>query len=166
MVEARAPDGGATRCGEGRRGRDHEEEVLGHGHTLKKRSITDLFAAAPAVDAVGGGGPGAAEDDGEVLRAIFRRTKEMRRRRRLEEAAADERRAAEGNFARKVCGPAQPDPTRPYPPRPCLHHDIVSSCSKVFSSCLFYCDYFLVIDLHPLNHCGLDLDTVGSIGIV
>jgi hypothetical protein len=31
---------------------------------------------------------------------------------------------------------------------------------------LLYCDYFLAIDPHPLNHRGLDLGTVGSIGIV
>ncbi|RLN22780.1 uncharacterized protein C2845_PM07G37980 [Panicum miliaceum] len=86
---------------------EDEEEAPGNGRTPKKRSITDLFAAAPAVDAVGG--PVAAEDDGEVLRAIFQRTKEMRRKRRLGEAAADkpesssaaERRAAEGNFTSK-----------------------------------------------------------------
>ncbi|PAN32801.1 hypothetical protein PAHAL_5G513500 [Panicum hallii] len=81
---------------------EDEEEAPGNGRTPKKRSITDLFAAAPAVNAVGG--PVAAEDDEEVLRAFYRRTKEMRRKRRLEEAAADEPEssaAAEGNFARK-----------------------------------------------------------------
>ena len=67
MVEARAPDGGAMRRGEGRRGRDHEEEVLGHGHTPKKWSIIDLFTAALAVD-----GPVAAEDE-EVQGDVRRR---------------------------------------------------------------------------------------------
>ncbi|RLM91627.1 hypothetical protein C2845_PM08G02240 [Panicum miliaceum] len=98
---------------------EDEEEAPGNGRTPKKRSITDLFAAAPAVDAVGS--PVAAEDDEEALRAFYRRTKEMRRKRRLEEAAADEPEssaAAEGNFAGKVCGPAQPDPTRPTPSVP------------------------------------------------
>ena len=67
MVEARAPDGGAMRRGEGRRGRD-QEEVLGHGHTPKKRSITDLFTAALAVN-----GPVAAEDEEEVQGDVRRR---------------------------------------------------------------------------------------------
>ncbi|OEL33933.1 hypothetical protein BAE44_0005051, partial [Dichanthelium oligosanthes] len=100
---------------------EEEEEAPGNGRTPKKRSITDLFAAAPAVDAVAV--PNGADEEEEVLCAIIRRSKEMRRKRRLEEAAADEpessaaaeRRAAEGNFARKVCGPGPPDPTHPVP---------------------------------------------------
>lgn len=103
---------------------EEEEEASGNGRAPKKRSITDLFAEAPAVGA--GSGPDAVVDDEEeVLRSIVRRSKELRRKRRLEQAAlasvaeepetsaAGERRAAEGNFPRKVRGPAQPDPPRP-----------------------------------------------------
>ena len=93
MVEARAPDGGATRCGEGRRGRDHEEEVLGHGHTLKKRSITDLFTAALAVD-----GPVAAEDEEEVQG-------DVRRRRRT---SWNHRQRSSGSFRRGLDGACRP----------------------------------------------------------
>jgi hypothetical protein len=119
---------------------EEEEEASGNGRAPKKRSITDLFAEAPAVGA--GSGPDAVVDDEEeVLRSIVRRSKELRRKRRLEQAAlasvaeepetsaAGERRAAEGNFPRKVRGPAQPDPTRP---TPSPHHDTSPSCSNVF----------------------------------
>lgn len=130
---------------------EEEEEATGKGRKLKKRSINALCTEVPAVeDAVGG--PSAVVDEEEVIGTMVRRSKEMRRRRRLEAApatepepsAAAERRAPEGNFARKVCGPAQPDPTRPTPCLPascCLHHDIVSSCSNVcFLLLFFYCD--------------------------
>lgn len=108
---------------------EEEEAALGNGRAPKKRSITDLFAEAPAVGVVGSG-PDAIVDEEEVLRSIVRRSKELRRKRRLEQgasasasaaadkpetSAAGERRAAEGNFPRKVRGPAQPDPTRPTP---------------------------------------------------
>ncbi|KAK8452634.1 hypothetical protein SEVIR_5G141500v4 [Setaria viridis] len=87
---------------------EDEEEAPGNGRTPKKRFVSDLFAAAPAVDAVVV--PNPAADEEEVLGSIVRRHKEMRRKRRLEGAAADEpessaaaeRRAAEGNFARKT----------------------------------------------------------------
>ncbi|CAL4965887.1 unnamed protein product [Urochloa decumbens] len=86
---------------------EEEEAAPGNGRTPKKRSISDLIAAVPAVDAAVV--PNPAVDEEEVLYSIVRRSKEMRRKRRLEEAAADEpessaaaeRRAAEGNFARK-----------------------------------------------------------------
>jgi hypothetical protein len=119
---------------------EEEEEASGNGRAPKKRSITDLFAEAPAV--VAGSGPDAVVDEEEVLRSIVRRSKELRRKRRLEQAAsaadepetsaAGERRAAEGNFPRKVRGPAQPDPTRP---TPCLrHHDMVFVLFQCFYS--------------------------------
>ncbi|WVZ72712.1 hypothetical protein U9M48_021129 [Paspalum notatum var. saurae] len=89
---------------------EEEVEVSGPRRAPKKRSMDDLFAAAPAVN-----GPSkAAAEDEEVLGDIYKRTKEMRRRRRQEEAAAAsasgeepetaaaaERRAAEANFSRK-----------------------------------------------------------------
>ncbi|CAD6233440.1 unnamed protein product [Miscanthus lutarioriparius] len=92
---------------------EEEEEASGNGRAPKKRSITDLFAEAPAVGA--GSGPNAVVDEEEVLRSIVRRSKELRRKRRLEQvasaaaaaadepemSAAGERRAAEGNFPRK-----------------------------------------------------------------
>ncbi|CAO2205230.1 unnamed protein product [Urochloa humidicola] len=86
---------------------EEEEAAPGTGRTPKKRSISDLIAAVPAVDGVVV--PNPAVDEEEVLCSIVRRSKELRRKRRLEEAAADEpessaaagRRAAEGNFARK-----------------------------------------------------------------
>ncbi|KAG2614718.1 hypothetical protein PVAP13_3NG004400 [Panicum virgatum] len=93
MVEARAPDGGAMRRGEGRRGRDHEEEVPGHGHTPKKRSITDLFTAALAVD-----GPVAAEDEEEVQG-------DVRRRRRT---SWNHRQRPSGSFRRGLDGACRP----------------------------------------------------------
>jgi hypothetical protein len=128
---------------------EEEEEASGNGRAPKKRSITDLFAEAPSVGA--GSELDAVVDEEEVLRSIVRRSKELRRKRRLEQAAsaaaadepetlaAGERRAAEGNFPRKVRGPAQPDPTRP---TPCLQACSImiwsSSCSNVFIlSCLF-----------------------------
>ncbi|KAJ1282123.1 hypothetical protein BS78_03G026100 [Paspalum vaginatum] len=89
---------------------EEEVEASGPRRAPKKRSMDDLFAAAPAVN-----GPKAAEDE-EVLGDIYKRSKEMRRRRRQEEAAAAaaeasveepessaaaERRAAEANFSRK-----------------------------------------------------------------
>ncbi|CAL4958830.1 unnamed protein product [Urochloa decumbens] len=88
-------------------GEGEEAAAPGNGRTPKKRSISDLIAAVPAVDAVVV--PTPAVDEEEVLGSIVRRSKELRRKRRLEEAAADkpessaaaERRAAEGNFARK-----------------------------------------------------------------
>ncbi|KAL5222413.1 hypothetical protein ABZP36_027126 [Zizania latifolia] len=77
----------------------------------KKRSIADLFAAAPPLalaPADAGGGNEAPEVDGddEALCAIMRRTKERKRKRRLEEAAAAtaaaaERPESEGNFVRE-----------------------------------------------------------------
>ena len=127
---------------------EEEEEASGNGRAPKKRSITDLFAEAPAVGA--GSGPNAVVDEEEVLRSIVRRSKELRRKRRLEQvasahepetSAAGERRAAEGNFPRKVRGPAQPDPTRP---TPCLqHHDMVFVLFQCFYSLLpFYSKLF------------------------
>uniref|UniRef100_A0A0A8ZVU1 Uncharacterized protein n=1 Tax=Arundo donax TaxID=35708 RepID=A0A0A8ZVU1_ARUDO len=87
---------------------EDEEEAPGKGRSPKKRSISDLFAAAPPVNASGLGD--AAEEDGEVLCSIVRRSKEKKRKRRLEAAAAaaaeeettgGEGSEAEGNFARK-----------------------------------------------------------------
>ncbi|CAO2175000.1 unnamed protein product [Urochloa humidicola] len=86
---------------------EEEEAAPGNGRTPKKRSISDLIAAVPAVDAVVA--PNSAVDEEEVLCSIVRRSKDLRRKRRLEEAVAEEpessaaaeRRAAEGNFARK-----------------------------------------------------------------
>ncbi|CAD6240340.1 unnamed protein product [Miscanthus lutarioriparius] len=89
---------------------EEEEEASGNGRAPKKRSITDLFAEAPAVGT--GSGPDAVVDEEEVLRSIVRRSKDLRRKRRLEQAAsaaadepetsaAGERSAAEGNFPRK-----------------------------------------------------------------
>jgi hypothetical protein len=111
----------------------------------KKRFVSDLFAAAPAVDAAAVVVPNPAveeeDDEEEVLGSIVRRHREMRRKRRLESsaaAAADEPEssaAAVGNFARKVCGPAQPDPTHP---RACIM--IPDYPSNVFF--LTYCELF------------------------
>ncbi|KAF0915929.1 hypothetical protein E2562_000572 [Oryza meyeriana var. granulata] len=79
----------------------------GKARAPKKRSISDLFAAAPPLalaPADSGGGNGAPEvDDDEALCAIMRRTKEKRRKLRLAAAAAAaaETRDSEGNFSRK-----------------------------------------------------------------
>lgn len=152
---------------------EEEEEAAGNGRAPKKRSITDLFAEAPAVGA--GSGPDAVVDEQEVLRSIVRRSKELRRKRRLEQAAAagadepetsaaGERRAAEGNFPRKVRGPAQPNPTRP---TPCLHHDMVFVLFQMFlCSCPFLQQLFLVIDLCLVRRRGSDLGALVSIGII
>ena len=67
---------------------EDEDNVLGNERTLKKRPITDLFAAVSAVDAVGN--PVVSEDEEEVLYAIFQWTNEMWRGRRLGEVAMDE----------------------------------------------------------------------------
>jgi hypothetical protein len=67
---------------------EDEDNVLRNERALKKRPITDLFAAVSAVDAVGN--PVVAEDEEEVLYAIFQWTKEMWRGRRLGEVAVDE----------------------------------------------------------------------------
>ncbi|XP_040375836.1 uncharacterized protein LOC102705569 isoform X2 [Oryza brachyantha] len=81
--------------------------TLGKARAPKKRSISDLFAAAPPFAlprAADSGGGNEAEDD-EALCAIMRRTREQKRKRRLEEAAAAaaaaEARESEGNFPRK-----------------------------------------------------------------
>ncbi|XP_062216784.1 uncharacterized protein LOC133916884 [Phragmites australis] len=86
---------------------DEEEEALGKGRAPKKRSISDLFAAAPPVDASDGGNA-AEEDEEEALCAIMRRTKLRRKRKRKLEAAAaaeettgGEGSEALGNSARK-----------------------------------------------------------------
>lgn len=107
--------------------------TLGKARAPKKRSISDLFAAAPPLaltssDSGGGGN----DDDDEALCAIMRRAREKKRKRRLQEeeeeaagaasapvaaaAAAAETRDSEGNFTRKVRGPAQaqPSPTLPF----------------------------------------------------
>ncbi|GJN06378.1 hypothetical protein PR202_ga24102 [Eleusine coracana subsp. coracana] len=67
---------------------DYYEAAPGKGRAPKKRSISDLFAAAPPVDPSGSSGVERVGDDDEVLGAIMRRAKEQRRRRRLAEAAA------------------------------------------------------------------------------
>ncbi|KAK3159803.1 hypothetical protein QOZ80_1BG0051280 [Eleusine coracana subsp. coracana] len=67
---------------------DYYEAAPGKGRAPKKRSISDLFAAAPPVDPSGSSGVERAGEDDEVLGAIMRRAKEQRRRRRLAEAAA------------------------------------------------------------------------------
>ncbi|KAF8663288.1 hypothetical protein HU200_055898 [Digitaria exilis] len=90
---------------------EEEEAAAGKGRTPKKRSLSDLIAEVPAMDAVAvpkAAGEGAV-DVSEPLCTMLRRSKEMRRMRRLEDAAVDvpessaaaERRAAEGNFAGK-----------------------------------------------------------------
>lgn len=92
--------------------------TLGKARAPKKRSISDLFAAAPPLaltssDSGGGGN----DDDDEALCAIMRRAREKKRKRRLQEeeeeaagaasapvaaaAAAAETRDSEGNFTRK-----------------------------------------------------------------
>ncbi|KAL5228299.1 hypothetical protein ABZP36_016564 [Zizania latifolia] len=74
----------------------------------KKRSMSDLFAAAPPLTLpppadASGGNEATEEDDDEALCAIIRRTKLKKRKRRLEEAAAAAvgRPESEGNFIRK-----------------------------------------------------------------
>ncbi|KAL5228055.1 hypothetical protein ABZP36_016320 [Zizania latifolia] len=77
----------------------------------KKRSISDLFAAAPPLTLpppadASGRNEATEEDDDEALCAIIRRTKQKKRKRRLEEAAAAAAAAAgrpesEGNFIRE-----------------------------------------------------------------
>uniref|UniRef100_A0A453ECZ1 Uncharacterized protein n=1 Tax=Aegilops tauschii subsp. strangulata TaxID=200361 RepID=A0A453ECZ1_AEGTS len=99
----------------------------------KKRSISDLFAAAPPLIAPPAGDAGCKEqtevDGDEALCAIARRAKEEKKRKRKlqeEEAGQKEETAAvaaalessggrepEGNFAAsKVRGPAQSSPTQ------------------------------------------------------
>ncbi|KAG8052917.1 hypothetical protein GUJ93_ZPchr0001g29909 [Zizania palustris] len=81
----------------------------------KKRSMSDLFAAAPPLTLpppadASGGNEATEEDDDEALCAIILRTKQKKRKRRLEEAAAAAATAAaaavgkpesEGNFIRE-----------------------------------------------------------------
>ncbi|XP_048552068.1 uncharacterized protein LOC125531893 [Triticum urartu] len=101
----------------------------GKAKPTKKRSISDLFAAAPPLAAPPAGDAGCKEqtevDDDEALCAIARRAKEEKKRKRKlqeEEAGQKEETAAvaaapessggrepKGNFAAsKVRGPAQP----------------------------------------------------------
>uniref|UniRef100_A0A0E0FI69 Uncharacterized protein n=1 Tax=Oryza nivara TaxID=4536 RepID=A0A0E0FI69_ORYNI len=94
--------------------------TLGKARAPKKRSILDLFAAAPrlALPSSDSGGGGNDDDDDEALCAIMRRAREKKRKRRLQEeeeeeeagaasalvtaAAAAETRDSEGNFTRKL----------------------------------------------------------------
>ncbi|BAB32990.1 hypothetical protein [Oryza sativa Japonica Group] len=92
--------------------------TLGKARAPKKRSISDLFAAAPPLalpSSDSGGGGNDDDDDDEALCAIMRRAREKKRKRRLQEeaagaasapvaaaAAAAETRDSEGNFTRKV----------------------------------------------------------------
>jgi hypothetical protein len=116
---------------------DEEEAAPGKGRAPKKRSISDLFAAAPPVDPSGSRGTEqlGEDDDEEVLGAIVRRAKELRRRRREEEAeaaaaaetataaaraaeplSAGEARDSEENSSRQVwSSPAHLDPAHPNP---------------------------------------------------
>jgi hypothetical protein len=143
---------------------DEEEAPPGKGRAPKKRSISDLFAAAPPVDPSVSRGPAQlGEDDEEVLGAIVRRAKELRRRRREEaEAAAaaetataaeplsaGEARAREENSARQVwSSPAQLDPAQSF-----VLASLTFVCFFLLPLNFFYSHgYFLWIYLRIMHH--------------
>ncbi|BAD73170.1 unknown protein [Oryza sativa Japonica Group] len=70
--------------------------TLGKARAPKKRSISDLFAAAPplALPSSDSGGGGNDNDDDEALCAIMRRAREKKRKRRLQEEEEEEAGAA------------------------------------------------------------------------
>lgn len=153
---------------------DDEEAAPGKGRAPKKRSISDLFAAAPPVDPSGSSGAApAGEDDEEVLGAILRRTKEQRRRRRLEAEAAAATVTATALTVEAETEPSSTGETRDREANSTrqvwsspAHLDPAQSLGPLFASmmrfvCFFSTDFLVSvfpawIDLRILHHYDLD----------